>query len=199
MPKPTLTVLIGPSGSGKSTYAAAHWKPSQIVSSDHLREMVSDDPWDQLATTDAFVLLHQIVEMRLQRGLDTVVDATSSYAEHRAILVSIARQERAFVRAVVMATPLPMCLDRNACRSPNVPENVVVAQWERIAADLRTLGREGFGEIEFAGTGSAKAVEIEALIEASSFGTPGARKLRERGRQMAARKAESPGGKGGGR
>jgi predicted kinase len=155
MPKPTLTVLIGPSGSGKSTYAAAHWKPSQIVSSDHLREMVSDDPGSQLATPDAFVLLHQIVEMRLQRGLDTVVDATNAYDHHRAALIGVARQEHASVRAVVMATTLCECLARNGRRSQPVPENVIEAQHERILRDLdrQTLEREGFDEIEFAGTG----------------------------------------------
>jgi protein phosphatase len=155
MPKPTLTVLIGPAGSGKSTYAAAHWKPSQIVSSDRLREMACDDPYNQLATTDAFSLLHQIVEMRLQRGLDTVADATSSYAEHRAILVSIARQEKACAHAVVMTTPLAECLARNGRRSPCVPENVVEAQHERIVGDLGNLEREGFGIIEFIGTQDA--------------------------------------------
>jgi predicted kinase len=162
MPKPTLTVLIGPSGSGKSTYAAAHWKPSQIVSSDRLREMVSDDPYNQLATTDAFVLLHQIVEMRLQRGLDTVVDATSSYAEHRASLLAIARQEGACAHAVVMTTPLPECLARNERRTAatlaqlyaaRVPESIVVAQYERILGDLWKLEREGFSKVEMAGTG----------------------------------------------
>lgn len=152
MTKPTLTVLIGAAGSGKSAYAAAHWKPSQIVSSDHLREMVSDDPSDQLANMDVFSLLHQIVEMRLQRGLDTVVDATNSYPEHRAILLAIVRQEGTCAHAVVMATTLPECIVRNARRSPCVPESVIMDQYERIRGDLESLEREGFCKVEFAGT-----------------------------------------------
>jgi predicted kinase len=156
-PKPTLTVLIGAAGSGKSTYAKAHWHPFQVVSSDRLREAVANDAWDQSATSDAFFLLHRIVEMRLRRGLDTVVDATNSYAEHRASLLAIARHEDACAHAVVMATPLPVCLDRNARRSPSVPESVAVAQFERIAGDLRTLDREGFDDVEFAGSGSVMA------------------------------------------
>jgi len=153
MPRPTLTVLIGASGSGKSAYAAARWKPSQIVSSDHLREVVSDDPASQLANMDVFSLLHQIVEMRLQRGLDTVVDATNSYPEHRAVLLSIARQERACAHAVVMATTLPECIARNERRSPCVPESILVAQYERIRGDLEKLEGEGFGKVEYIGTG----------------------------------------------
>lgn len=157
MTKPTLTVLIGAAGSGKSAYAAAHWKPSQIVSSDHLREVVSDDPASQLANMDVFSLLHQIVEMRLQRRLDTVVDATNSYPEHRAILLSIARQTGACAHAVVMATTLPECLARNARRSPCVPESIVVAQYERIRGDLEKLKGEGFCKVEFEGTGALAA------------------------------------------
>ncbi len=40
IPELCLVVLIGSSGSGKSTFAARHFKPSEVVSSDHYREVV---------------------------------------------------------------------------------------------------------------------------------------------------------------
>ena len=46
IPELCLVVLIGSSGSGKSTFAARHFKPSEVVSSDHYREVVSDDAND---------------------------------------------------------------------------------------------------------------------------------------------------------
>lgn len=41
LPENALLVLIGASGAGKSTLAAT-WPPSQVVSLDHLREVMSD-------------------------------------------------------------------------------------------------------------------------------------------------------------
>ena len=58
IPKLSLVVLIGPSGSGKSTFAGKHFLPTEVISSDACRAMVSDDENDQTVTNDAFELLH---------------------------------------------------------------------------------------------------------------------------------------------
>ena len=47
IPKLSLVVLIGPSGSGKSTFARKHFLPTEVISSDACRAMVSDDENDQ--------------------------------------------------------------------------------------------------------------------------------------------------------
>src|SRR5690349_4994446 len=54
VPKLSLVVLIGPSGSGKSTFARKHFLPTEILSSDVCRGMVSDDENNQAVTNDAF-------------------------------------------------------------------------------------------------------------------------------------------------
>ena len=72
VPQLSLVVLVGASGSGKSTFAARHFAPTEVVSSDECRGMVADDPNDQAATGDAFALLHTLVGLRLKRGLLTV-------------------------------------------------------------------------------------------------------------------------------
>ena len=54
LPELCLVVLIGPSGSGKSTFARRHFKPTEVISSDFCRGLVSDDENNQDATTDAF-------------------------------------------------------------------------------------------------------------------------------------------------
>jgi len=77
VPAMGLVVLVGVSGSGKSTFARAHFKPTEVVSSDFCRGLVADDENDQSATPDAFDVLHYIVGTRLRRGLLTVVDATN--------------------------------------------------------------------------------------------------------------------------
>jgi F420-dependent oxidoreductase-like protein len=74
LPSPCLVVLVGPSGAGKSTWAAAHFTPEQIVSSDRLRAVIGESEDDVAASTDAFTLLESIVEHRVKRRLTTVVD-----------------------------------------------------------------------------------------------------------------------------
>ena len=68
IPKLSLVVLIGPSGSGKSTFARKHFLPTEVLSSDACRAMVSDNENDQTVTNEAFRLLHSIVRERLALG-----------------------------------------------------------------------------------------------------------------------------------
>jgi protein phosphatase len=65
IPDFALVVLIGASGSGKSTFAKNHFLPTEIISSDFCRALVSDDENDQTATKDAFEVLHYIASKRL--------------------------------------------------------------------------------------------------------------------------------------
>ena len=77
IPELALVVMVGASGSGKSTFAARHFAPTEIVSSDVCRGLVSDDENDQRATPDAFALVHFLARTRLRRGRLTVIDATN--------------------------------------------------------------------------------------------------------------------------
>ena len=54
IPGLSLVVLIGVTGSGKSTFARAHFKPTEVISSDFCRGLVTDDENDQSATAAAF-------------------------------------------------------------------------------------------------------------------------------------------------
>ncbi|HTQ09036.1 MAG TPA: AAA family ATPase, partial [Fimbriimonadaceae bacterium] len=83
LPKLSLVVLIGASGSGKSTFARKHFLPTEVLSSDQCRGIVSDDENSQHATNDAFDVLYFILRKRLARGLLTVVDATNVRGEDR--------------------------------------------------------------------------------------------------------------------
>ena len=90
IPELSLVVLVGASGSGKSTFARAHFRPTEVLSSDSCRALVSDDESDQTATGDAFDVLHFIAARRLARGKLTVVDATNVQPEARKPLVALA-------------------------------------------------------------------------------------------------------------
>src|SRR5882672_4752360 len=92
IPNLSLVVLIGPSGSGKSTFARKHFLPTEVLSSDACRAMVSDAENNQAVTNDAFELLHFIAAKRLGLGKLTVIDATNVQPESRKPLVQLARQ-----------------------------------------------------------------------------------------------------------
>ena len=111
IPELSLVVLVGPSGCGKSTFAREHFKPTEVLSSDFCRALVSDDENNQAATTDAFQVLHFIAAKRLAAGKLTVVDATNVQPEARKPLVALARQYHVIPVALVLNLPDRLCQD----------------------------------------------------------------------------------------
>ena len=98
----SLVVLIGPSGCGKSSFARAHFKPTEVLSSDFGRGLVSNDENAQAATKDAFEVLHFVARKRLAAGRLTVVDATNVQPDARKPLVALAREFHVLPVAIVL-------------------------------------------------------------------------------------------------
>lgn len=121
IPELSFIVLIGVSGSGKSTFARKHFKPTEILSSDACRGMVSDDENSQAATMDAFEVLHFIARKRLAAGKLTVVDATNVQPEARKPLIAIAREFHCLPVAIVL--DLPERLAQTARPGPTQRQN----------------------------------------------------------------------------
>ncbi|HVD69861.1 MAG TPA: AAA family ATPase, partial [Actinomycetota bacterium] len=116
LPTLSLVVLVGLSGSGKSTFAARHFAPTEILSSDFCRALVADDDNDQTVTSEAFDVLHHIAGVRLGLGRITVVDATNVQAHARKPLVELARRHHVLPVAIVLDVPERLCQERNAGR-----------------------------------------------------------------------------------
>ena len=148
LPAGSLVVLVGPSGAGKSTFAARHFAPTQVLSSDGFRAMVSDDPTDQTATDSAFELLHAALTLRLARGRLTVVDATNVERWARGLLLGVARRHGRPALAIVFDLALATCLDRNAARTDReVPPAAIRRQHARMRDSLDGLATEGFDPV----------------------------------------------------
>jgi protein phosphatase len=145
IPERSLVLLIGAAGSGKSTLARKHFKSTEIVSSDALRAMVSDDEADQSASGDAFHLLRPIAMKRLRRGRLTVIDATNVQRPARKSLLAIAAQTSAPTTAIVLNLPLDTCLARNRTRLNRlVDPDVVEKQVADLTESMHGLAQEGF-------------------------------------------------------
>ena len=148
IPELCLVALIGPSGSGKSSFAASHFKPTEVVSSDACRGMVADDATDQAATPDAFALLNFIAATRLRAGRLTVIDATSVQPQARKSLVALAREHDCLPVAIVLNMPESLCLARNRERPDRqFGSQVVRRQADQLRRSLRGLKREGFRHV----------------------------------------------------
>jgi alkanesulfonate monooxygenase SsuD/methylene tetrahydromethanopterin reductase-like flavin-dependent oxidoreductase (luciferase family)/predicted kinase len=144
LPDPALVVLVGASGSGKSAWAAARYRPQEVVSSDQLRGVAGSGEHDLSASEDAFALLDQIVAARLKRGLTTVVDTLGLDPVRRRAQLSQARQAGLPAVAVLLRTDPGVCRRRNARRDRPVPAAVLDAQLRRVPVAARELETEGW-------------------------------------------------------
>jgi protein phosphatase len=148
VPALSLVVLIGVTGSGKSTFGRAHFRPTEVISSDFCRGLVADDENDQSATAEAFELLHYIVGMRLKAGRLTVVDATSVQPAARRSLIALAREHDVLSVAIVLDVPERICIERNAGRPDrNFGPQVIRRQHDQLRRGLKGLRREGFSAV----------------------------------------------------
>jgi predicted kinase len=100
--------------------------------------------------------MHNIVTARLRRQLTTVVDATNVQARVRAPLLDAARQHAVCATALIVDTPVGLCLARNASRpglvagarwARRVPDQVIFRQHADLTRSLPSLPAEGFAHV----------------------------------------------------
>jgi protein phosphatase len=148
IPDFALVVLIGASGSGKSTFARKHFLPTEVISSDFCRGLVSDDENDQAATQDAFTVLHFIASKRLARMKLTVIDATNVQPDARKPLIALAKAYHALPVAIVLDVTEKTSVERNKQRPDrSFGAHVIARQRQDLKRSLRNLEREGFRRV----------------------------------------------------
>lgn len=148
IPDFSLVVLIGSTGSGKSTFAAKHFLPTEVISSDYCRGLVADDETDQSISADAFDLVREIASKRLKHRRLSVIDATNVRAAERKGWVELARKWHALPIAIVFDPGIDICIARNRTRPDRAFGGQVV---QRMVSEIRRglggLQREGFRQV----------------------------------------------------
>jgi len=145
IPEIAVVALIGVSGSGKSTFAKRFFKPTEVLSSDYFRALISDDENNQQVTSQAFETLYYVANKRLELGLLTVIDATNVQKEARASVLNLAKEQNCHAVAIVLDIPEKICKERNKNRPDrDFGDHVVTRQGEQLHRSLRHLEKEGF-------------------------------------------------------
>lgn len=145
IPEFCLVALVGGTSSGKTTFARKYFKPTEVLSSDFFRGMVSDDENDQNATTEAFDLLWYAAAKRLSNMKLTVIDATNIQKKSRERVLQTAKEHDVHTAAIVLDLPEELMQQRNKARPDRrLPERVIRQHCSDVKRSIRNLKREGF-------------------------------------------------------
>ncbi|MEM7311454.1 MAG: AAA family ATPase [Planctomycetota bacterium] len=140
----SLVLMIGASGSGKSWFVDRNFRPSQVTSSDDLRERISDDASDQSINPLTFQLARDIAEGRMKLAKLTVIDATNLRSEDRRGFLDLAARFNHTPVAIVLDLPEEICVEQDRARpGRTVGDAVIRAQRELLARSLDMLEAEG--------------------------------------------------------
>ena len=145
IPEFCLVALIGATSSGKTTFAHKYFKPTEVLSSDFFRGMVSDDENDQSASAEAFDLLYYAANKRLDNMKLTVIDATNIQKSAREKILQTAKAQNVHTAAIVLDLPEEVLQERNKQRPDrDLPKRVIRQHCIDVKRSIRSLKREGF-------------------------------------------------------
>lgn len=134
---PNLYIMIGCPASGKDTWAEQmieNYENIVMHSSDSIRAELYGDESIQGDPNKIFTLMVRRTIEDLECGKNVIYNATNVSRRNRKTIIAMAKKiPNITIIAVVMATPIEICKERNAARERQVPEYVytkMLARWE---------------------------------------------------------------------
>jgi predicted kinase len=143
---PVLILLVGVPGSGKSTWGCRNAQSAIVVSQDDLIDAITPSGFDHSARPIYAAAEEAVARTALSFGRAVIVDRTSRTRCLRRRWLTIAREARCPVVAIVMSVDLETCRDRNNARSG--PRRVSETRMERMITAFETpRPDEGFDAV----------------------------------------------------
>ena len=148
---PQCTILVGIPGSGKTTWLLENTKATEyIISPDRFLEENYDYQWTPARASEAWAVSYQSFAGFLRHKQDVIWDATFLQPIDRSAILHIANGFDYKTVAVVLLTPLDLCLERNRKRPRQpVPDDKIIAMQSRMIIPTK---EEGFDEIRIVPT-----------------------------------------------
>ncbi|MDV3427131.1 MAG: ATP-binding protein [Bacillota bacterium] len=118
--KPNLYILVGIPCSGKSYYSEKFFKPRSIkvVSTDEIRiEITGTRRFNLQMNNEIFDLSFSRLKEELISGRDVAFDATNTNKKYRKNVIKLGKSCNSRIIAIVMKTPLDVCIKRNRERT----------------------------------------------------------------------------------
>jgi len=140
--------MVGLPGSGKTEKAKELAKVHNaiLLSSDAIREELFGDASDQTDNTKVFEEMYKRTITALGQGKSVIYDATNINYKRRKVLLEQLRSKFEFKAiAVVMATPIRECINRQKQRSRVVDKEVI---WKMVRAFYTPYWYEGWNDIQ---------------------------------------------------
>ncbi|MFE4893780.1 polynucleotide kinase-phosphatase [Peribacillus butanolivorans] len=169
LPHAGIVLLIGPSNSGKSTWLKSMIEkeeilPSEVVSSDAFRVLVSDiefidwrgrpkDEADNLMdeyqsiSGEAFSMMDSVIEARCRLNKLTFIDATNLHPDDRNRYISLAQKNNVPILSIVLDIPEEDLLVRDEQREHPRGKRRIKQQYQTFKREKRVLKKEGYSSL----------------------------------------------------
>jgi polynucleotide kinase-phosphatase len=166
LPHAGIVLLVGPSNSGKSTLLKSMIEkneilPSEVISSDDFRVLVSDiefidwrdrpkDEADNLMdeyqtiSREAFSMMDSVIDARSRLNKLTFVDATHLHPDDRKRYIALARKNNVPILSIVFDIPEEDLLSRDAGRENPRGKKRIKQQFQTFKREKNYLKKEGY-------------------------------------------------------
>lgn len=168
---PNLYIMIGLPAAGKDVLSKQMIENHENIvmhSSDSIRAELYGDESIQGDPNKIFTLMVRRTIEDLECGKNVIYNATNVSRRNRKTIIAMARKiPNITIIAVVMATPIEICKERNAARERQVPEHVytkMLARWDT------PLYAEGFDLIRVEHSHDSLVYWNETLQKMKDFG-----------------------------
>lgn len=185
LPHAGIVLFVGSSNSGKTTVlnrfiAEKVILPSEVVSSDQFRVLVSDiefiiwndrprdeadalyDEYNQISK-EAFQAMDFLIEKRCRLNKLTLIDATHLRVEDRKRYLEIAKKHHVPAIAIVLNLPEKELLERDKEREYPRGRKRIKQQFQQFQKTLRSIKKEGFQRFYILNEEEIQALEVLRL------------------------------------